>query len=284
MCKLAQLLRRGLRRRAHHQIFGALVHREQHDLAQVLFAAQQHDDAVDARRDAAVRRRAERERVQHAAEFLLQHAFVIAGDGESLLHHVRPMVADRAGGKLHAIADDVVLDRLECRGSFRGRRHRARGILPPAGSASKTDCGRSRSSSPPRSIRTSESRRSSRTRSGRLSIRSSSSPILVRAAPANLTKLLRLAGDEEHRIAVVQSELLAQSFSVRSGPKIVGDRTAADDRGVSLRVRKYSQGPAGLRPAPTNSCGRRRRASRRAAPGSPTPPPWRSLPGCAQRP
>jgi hypothetical protein len=59
--QFAQLLGRDFRRRAHRQILGTLVHREQHDLAQILLAEQQRDDAVDARRDAAVRRRAERE-------------------------------------------------------------------------------------------------------------------------------------------------------------------------------------------------------------------------------
>ena len=44
----------------------------------------QHHDAVDAGRDAAVRRRAERQRAQHAAELLLQHVLAIAGDGERL--------------------------------------------------------------------------------------------------------------------------------------------------------------------------------------------------------
>ncbi len=69
--QLLELLGRRLRRRAHHQVLGALVHREQHHLAQVFLAGEQHDDAVDARRDAAVRRRAERKRVQHAAELSL---------------------------------------------------------------------------------------------------------------------------------------------------------------------------------------------------------------------
>ena len=35
--------------------------------------------------------------------------------------------------------------------------------------------------------------------------------ILVRAAPANL-EILRLAGDEEHRVAILQTEFLAQLF------------------------------------------------------------------------
>ena len=111
-CAIPELLGRHFRRRAHHQILGALVHREQHHLAQILLAGEQHDDAVDAGRDAAMRRRAERERVQHAAEFLLQHFLRIAGDGEGLLHHLGAMITDGAGRQFDAVADDVVLDRL----------------------------------------------------------------------------------------------------------------------------------------------------------------------------
>src|SRR5262245_16742202 len=48
--QLAQLLGRDLRRRAHHQILGALVHRKEHDFAQILLPAEQHHDAVDAGR------------------------------------------------------------------------------------------------------------------------------------------------------------------------------------------------------------------------------------------
>jgi hypothetical protein len=48
--QFAKLLGRDFRRRAHQQILGALVHREQHDLAQILLASWQHDDAVAGRR------------------------------------------------------------------------------------------------------------------------------------------------------------------------------------------------------------------------------------------
>ena len=37
----------------------------------------------------------------------------VAGDGEGLPHDLRQMVADRAGRQLDAVADDVVLDRLD---------------------------------------------------------------------------------------------------------------------------------------------------------------------------
>src|SRR5215813_13388157 len=111
--QLAQLLGRDLGRRAHHQVLGALVHRKEYDFAQVLFAAEQHHDAVDAGRDAAVGRRAERKRMQHAAEFLFERVLAVAGDGKRLAHDVGAVIADGAGGQLDAVADDVVLDRLD---------------------------------------------------------------------------------------------------------------------------------------------------------------------------
>ena len=57
--ELAQLLRGDRAGRVHHQILGLLVHREEHDLADIRLAGEQHDDAVDARapsRHAAARR------------------------------------------------------------------------------------------------------------------------------------------------------------------------------------------------------------------------------------
>src|SRR2546429_8776323 len=52
-------------------------------------------------------------RSQHAAELGLQHALVIAGDGERLDHHVRQVIADGARRQLQAVADDVVLVGLD---------------------------------------------------------------------------------------------------------------------------------------------------------------------------
>src|ERR1700685_2066399 len=73
--KLAQLLRRRGRRRAHEQVLGALVHGEKRDFAQVLLAREQHHDAVHARRHAPVRRGAIVERAIHAAK-PLDHRFL----------------------------------------------------------------------------------------------------------------------------------------------------------------------------------------------------------------
>src|SRR3984893_18716886 len=116
--QLAQLLRRHRRRRAHEQILGALVHRKKHDLAQIVLAREQHDDAVEAGRDPAVRRRAILESAIHAAEFFEQRILAIAGECEGLRHDVRPMVSYRAGGKLDAVADDVILNGLDAENRF----------------------------------------------------------------------------------------------------------------------------------------------------------------------
>src|SRR5262249_21675624 len=119
--QLAQLLGRDLRRRAHHQILGALVHRKEHDFAQILFPAEQHDDAVDAGRNPAVRRCTKRKRAQHAAELLLQRVLAVAGDGKRLAHDVWAVITDGAGGQFDAVADDVVLDRLDAKCCLRIR-------------------------------------------------------------------------------------------------------------------------------------------------------------------
>src|SRR5436309_13148201 len=89
--QLAQLLGRYFGGGAHHQVLGALIHWEQHHLTQVLLAGEQHHDAIDTGSNATMRWSPERERPQHAAEFLLEQAFVIAGDGEGLAHYVRAM-------------------------------------------------------------------------------------------------------------------------------------------------------------------------------------------------
>ncbi len=71
--ELLELLLVDRARRAQHQLLGLLVERKGGDLAQVRLIRDQHHDAVDAGRDPAMRRRAEVERAEHAAEALLQH-------------------------------------------------------------------------------------------------------------------------------------------------------------------------------------------------------------------
>ena len=116
--QLAQLLHGDRRGRAHKQILGALIHREKHDFPQILLPREQHDDAVDAGRDPAMRRRPILKRAIHAAEFLQKDILVIAREREGLFHNVWAMVPDRTGRKLHAIADDVILKRLDAEDCF----------------------------------------------------------------------------------------------------------------------------------------------------------------------
>ena len=93
----------------HQQVLGLLVHREGDDLADVRLVGEQHDDAVDAGRRAAVRRRAVAEGVAACRRSAPRPRPPIAGDLEGLEHDVGPVVADRARRQLDAVADDVVL-------------------------------------------------------------------------------------------------------------------------------------------------------------------------------
>ena len=69
---LLALLRRDRRRRAGQRVVAAAGLRERDDVADRVGAGQQRADPVPAERDAAVRRRAERERLEQEAELLLR--------------------------------------------------------------------------------------------------------------------------------------------------------------------------------------------------------------------
>src|ERR1700728_2643078 len=168
--------------------------------------------------------------MQHAAEFLFQHAFIIAGDGERLLHHVGTMIADGAGRKLDAVADDVVLNRLEAEyfvaviGIEREKflrwqiRHRKRIVgevdffllfIPLV--HWKVDN--------PAQFKT---------------IFVDQAEVFGNLRPrqaGEFEKSLRLAGNKEHSIAVAQSQLSSQLLS-SLWTKIVGDRTSPHDGGI----------------------------------------------------
>ena len=87
--------------------------RERDHLADVRLLRQQHDDPVDAGRESAVWRRTILERVQHPAEALLDFLRAVARNSERTQHHVGTMVPDRTARQLDAVADDVVLIRLD---------------------------------------------------------------------------------------------------------------------------------------------------------------------------
>src|SRR3546814_9106086 len=59
------------------------------DLADIGFIGQQHDDPVDSRRRAAMRRRAELERIDHAGEIGVHILAAVSGDPERLVHNLR---------------------------------------------------------------------------------------------------------------------------------------------------------------------------------------------------
>ena len=68
--QFAHLLVCGQARRAHHHVFGALVHREHDHVAHVRRIGQQHHNPVDPSGTATVGRRAVLERVDHPAKAL----------------------------------------------------------------------------------------------------------------------------------------------------------------------------------------------------------------------
>ena len=121
----------------------------------------------------------------------------------------------------------------------------------------KRDCARTRSSSPRRAIHTWENRRSSKTRTGPCAVSSSSSPTRVRAWPAKVREILRNAGNEEHRIAVFKPKL--GHVRRRSAPRRYSSQWVRPPR---RHGKRYSRAPAGPRPGPSCSCGRRMRAIR----------------------
>jgi hypothetical protein len=90
--------------------FGVLVHREHDDLADIRLVREQHDDAVDARRDASVRRRAILQAVDQRLEAVIDVVARVPGNLERAVHDLGLMIPDRARGQLISVANDVVLE------------------------------------------------------------------------------------------------------------------------------------------------------------------------------
>ena len=143
------------------------------------------------------------------------------------------MVADRARRQFDAVADDVVLERLQPEDGVLVVGVSARNSSRPS-SASRTGCGRSRSSSPPRSTRTSENRRSSRTRSASFSRQSELAPRWVRAAPASLAARSGLSAAKNTASPAVDASPLRRSRCCALGGKELGNRTLAGESAVAL--------------------------------------------------
>ena len=220
--QLAQLLGQHLGRRAHEQIVRLLVHREQRDLAQVLGPDQQHDDAVDAGRHAAVRRRAVLEGAVEAAETRLDLGLAEPSDLEGLHHRIGAVVTHRARRDLEAVADDIVLVRLDLEAvlvalcGFQRREaalgHRERVVrevdllvlLVPLVEREVDDPGEREFAL----VDELQLRADARARFA-----------------GELVELVRVAGGEEHRVAIAKTKL--RRDSVRSGPMFLAMGPAA---------------------------------------------------------
>ena len=122
---LPKLLLGHLPRRAAHQILGRAAHGEGDDLPDVFFSPKEHDHPVNSGSHACVRGRAELEGVVERTEFLLQNLLIIARDLKGLHHHIQAVIADRAGGELHAVTHNIVLVRQDLQGILRLQRRKA---------------------------------------------------------------------------------------------------------------------------------------------------------------
>src|SRR3989344_5855541 len=118
----------------HHGRLAAARHREGLHLAQHRLAGEVHDSALDAGRDAAVRRRAVAEGAEHVPDALLE---LLAREAHHLVHrleYLRLVCADGAAAGFEAVADEVVLRRQYLADAFAlhepfymfGNRHRKR--------------------------------------------------------------------------------------------------------------------------------------------------------------
>src|SRR5690606_31165916 len=101
--RLCTLLGRDGGRSIGQRVVAAARLREGDDVADRAVAAQEHDDAVPAEGDAAVRRSAVLECVEEEAELLLRLLRADAHDVEHALLHVTAVDTDRAAADLVAV-------------------------------------------------------------------------------------------------------------------------------------------------------------------------------------
>src|SRR5713101_5322280 len=97
------------RRGARERIGAARNLRKRDDLADVGLTGHEREEALDAHREASVRRRAHAERVEQEAELLALLLLAETHRPEDSLLHLRPMHADRAGAELPAVPDQFVV-------------------------------------------------------------------------------------------------------------------------------------------------------------------------------
>jgi hypothetical protein len=96
------------RRRIGHQILRGGRFREGDHFADGFLAGEQHDDAINAKRDAAVRRRAISQRVEEKAKAAAQLFFGQAERFEQALLNILAVDSDAAGAELVTVQNKVV--------------------------------------------------------------------------------------------------------------------------------------------------------------------------------
>ena len=94
---------------AAHQILCGTAHGECDYLADVLFVAKQHDHTVHAGCHTCMRGSTKLECLIQGSEFRLQSLLVIARDFKCLYHNIQVMISHCTGGKLHTVADNIIL-------------------------------------------------------------------------------------------------------------------------------------------------------------------------------
>jgi hypothetical protein len=99
-----------------HEVDGFGGFGEGDDFAQAGCAGEQHDDAIEAESDAAVRGRSVFERVEEEAETLARIFFADAERGENLLLDIFAVDTDGAGAELEAVHGEVVAVGADGRG------------------------------------------------------------------------------------------------------------------------------------------------------------------------
>ena len=93
--QFAHLFVHRLVRSTHHQVFCALVHREQDHVAQIVGIGQQHNDAVNTRSTTTVRWGAILERINHTAKTLFNFVSAVACYFKGFEHDLWLMISDR---------------------------------------------------------------------------------------------------------------------------------------------------------------------------------------------
>ena len=197
-------------------------------------------------------------RVQHAAEAALDLLAPIAGDLEGLVHDVRPVVADRAGRQLDAVADDVVLERLD------GQRILGLQRLQPALRHGERVVAEVDLSGVLVELEHREIDDPAERGSAFSSISPSSSPSLRAHRAGEFRRRVLLAADEEHGVAVLERRSPRASAAMRSGVEVLGDRALA----AALGEDDVAEARARPARAPSRSACRRSCAGVSAAPGA----------------